>query len=52
MALLFLIKGIKTNTPFTKYYYTAVINTLMLKKSANGLRANIIRAIPRDGAFP
>ena len=52
MALLYPTKGIRTDTPLIKYYYAAVINTLILGKSARGPRADMVKAIPRDGAFP
>ena len=52
VALLYLAKGIKINTPLAKYYYAAVINTLILGRSAREPRADVVGAMPRDGAFP
>ena len=49
IALLYFTKGIKVNTSLAKYYYAAVNNTFILKKSARGPRVNIIGAIPRAG---
>ena len=47
VTLLYLAKGIKTNTPLVKYYYAAMFNTLIQGKSARGPRANMEGAIPR-----
>ena len=51
MALLYPAKGIKINTLLVKYYYAAVINTLILGRSARGPRADMVEAMPRNGAF-
>ena len=52
MALSYPAKGIKTNTPLVKYYHAAIIDILILKRSAHGPQADVAGAIPRDGAFP
>ena len=49
MALLYPAKDIKADTPIAKYYYAAIINTLILERSARGSRANMEGAIPRAG---
>ena len=49
MALLHFAKGIGADTPFAKYYYVAIINTLILGRSARGPRADVEGAIPRAG---
>ena len=49
MTLLYLTKGIKADTPFAKYYYAAIFNTLIPGKSARGPCVDVERAIPRAG---
>ena len=49
MALLYFAKGIRANTPFIKYCYTAMIDTLILGRSVRGPRADVEGAIPRAG---
>ena len=49
MALSYPAKGIKVNTPLAKYYHAAIINTLILGRSARGPRADMERVIPRAG---
>ena len=51
MALLYLAKGIRTDSPLVKYYYAAVINTFILRRSAHGPRTDVAGVIPRDRAF-
>ena len=49
MALLYPAKSIKADTPLAKYRYAAIINTLILRRSARGPRVNVEKAIPRAG---
>ena len=49
MALIYFAKGIKADTFFAKYYYTAIINTFILGRNAREPRANVEGAIPRAG---
>ena len=49
MALLYPAKSIRADTPFTKYRYAAIIDTLILGRSARGPCANVEGAIPRAG---
>ena len=49
VALLYPAKGIKADTPLAKYYHAAIINTLILGRSARGPRTNVEGAIPRAG---
>ena len=49
MALLYLAKGIKANTPLAKYRHAAIINTFILGRSARGPRADVEGVIPRAG---
>ena len=52
MALSYPAKGLRTDTPLSKYRHAAVIDTPILGRSARGPRANVEGAMPRDGAFP
>ena len=49
MALLYPAKGITADTPLAKYHYAAIIDTLILGRSARGPRADVEGAIPRAG---
>ena len=51
MDLLYPAISIKTNTPLTRYYQAAVINTLILGKSAREPEADMLKAIFRDGVW-
>ena len=49
VALLYSAKGIKADTPLAKYHYVAIVDALILGRSACGTRANVEGAIPRAG---
>ena len=52
VALSYPAKGIKTDTPLAKYRHAVVADTLILGRSARGPEADVVGAMPRDGAFP
>ena len=47
VTLLYPAKGIKADTPFTKYYYAVIFNIFIQGRSARGPRVNVEGAIPR-----
>ena len=49
VTLLYPAKGIRADTPFVKYCYAAIFNTLIPGRSARGPCINVEGAIPRAG---
>ena len=49
VTLLYSAKGIRVNTPFAKYRYAAISDTLIPGRSARGPCADVEGAIPRAG---
>ena len=51
MALLYPAKGIKTDTLLAKYHHAAITDIFIPGRSAREPRADMVGAMPRDGAF-
>ena len=49
VTLLYFAKGIRADTPFAKYRYAAIFDTLIPGRSARGPCADVEGAIPRAG---